>query len=303
MNRITTLMTSNLILSDINQGMNKLQTTEQQLSSGYRINKPSDDPYGATLAVQLKDGLAGLTQYNKNVTDGTNWTQTADSALTSINNIVERARELTVQAANGTMGASELQADSSEVSQLIDQIKQTANTQYNGQYVFTGQTTQNSPAPYQVGANDTFGGTFTQANREVSPQTWVPVNVDGSQILGNGSASDPAGQNLLYTLRQIQTDMAAGNSAGLNTDLGNLDKNLSTLQGTQVTIGTIEQRLQFASSRIQDVQTSTNSQLASTEDVDFAQASIDYSTETAAFQAALKAGANIVQSSLLDFLQ
>jgi flagellar hook-associated protein 3 FlgL len=97
--------------------------------------------------------------------------------------------------------------------------------------------------------------------------------------------------------------MTPGNANALNADLANLDSNLSTVQSTQVSIGTIENRLQFASSRIQDLQQSQTQQLASTQDVDFAQASIDFSTEQASFQAALKAGANIVQSSLLDFLK
>ena len=69
--RITTQMTTASVLSSINNVQDQMATTQQQLSTGKRINQPSDDPYGTSLAIQLKNSLQGLTNYNNAVTDGT----------------------------------------------------------------------------------------------------------------------------------------------------------------------------------------------------------------------------------------
>ena len=139
--RITTQMTAQNLLANINQSLDRISTTQQELSTGKRINQPSDDPYGTSLSLQLNNELGGLNDYNNNVTDGTAWAQAGTAALSDITNAVQRIRELVVQAANGTQTQSDMSADASEVKQLIDQIKQDANTQYNGQYIFSGAAT------------------------------------------------------------------------------------------------------------------------------------------------------------------
>src|SRR5581483_733224 len=106
--RITALMTSNQILSEINSSQTALANTEEELSTGKTINQPSDNPYGAALAVQLNGQLNQLNDYNNNITDGQAWTQTATSALNSIQEQVQRAQELVTEAGNGTMSPSDL---------------------------------------------------------------------------------------------------------------------------------------------------------------------------------------------------
>jgi flagellar hook-associated protein 3 FlgL len=298
--RITTQMTAHMTLSDLNQSLSRLQTTQQQMSSGKRINQPSDDPYGTGLALQLNSQLAGLNDYSRNVTDGIAWTQSATSSLSSIDTMVQRVRELAVQASNGTNSQSAMAASAAEVNQLIDAIKQEANTQYNGQNIFAGTA---SGAPYQTGANDAFSGNAGAVQRLIAPATTVQVNGHLGGVLGNGQASDPSGGNLLYTLRQIAGDMQSGNTTALSgTDLKKLDANFSSLTQLEAQVGAVTDRLNLAASRIQDLQTSDTRALSADQDADFAQTSIDFSTEQAAYTAALRASASIVQASLMNFL-
>ena len=102
----------------------------------------------------------------------TAWAQAGTAALSDITNAVQRIRELVVQAANGTQTQSDMSADASEVNQLIDQIKQDANTQYNGQYIFSGAAT--STAPYQAGSNDAYAGDNGRVTRVIGPNTSLP---------------------------------------------------------------------------------------------------------------------------------
>jgi flagellar hook-associated protein 3 FlgL len=297
--RITTQMTASMTLNDLQQSLNRLDTTQQQLSSGKKINQPSDDPYGTSQALSLNGQLSSLNDYTSNITDGTAWTQQATTSLGDIDSMVQRVRELVVEASNGTYTQSDLNASAAEVNQLIDAIKQEANASYNGQYIFSGTST--GTAPYQTGSTDTYQGGTGNVNRLIGPNTTLSVNTNISSLLGNGHASGDGG--LLDTLRTIASDMQSGNTGAIGgQDLQNLDSNFGTLTQMEANVGAISNRLALASTRIQQLQNSDTAALSNVQDADMATTAINFSTEQAAYSAALRAGANIVQSSLLDFL-
>ena len=302
--RITQQMTAQTMLADINQALDQIDNTQQELSTGKRINQPSDDPYGTSLTLQLNNQISDLNSYANNVTDGTGWAQAGTTALSDITNAVQRVRELTVEAANGTQSKSDMQATAAEVNQLIDEIKQDANTQYNGQYVFSGSAT--GTQPYQSGASDSYAGNTGTVTREIGPNTPLTISANLSGVLGTGQTTpgQPAGDGLLLnTLRNIADDMQSGNSGSLSAnDLKALDSNLNSLTGLTAAVGGIADRLQMASSRIQSLQASDAQALSNTQDADMAKTEISFSTEQAALTAALQAGAHIVQQSLMNFL-
>jgi flagellar hook-associated protein 3 FlgL len=303
MERITAQMTQQMTLSDLTQAFDRLSSTQEQMSSGKRINKPSDDPYGASQAVLLNGDLAGLDSYQRNANDGSAWAQTSDTALMDVGNMIQRARELLVQAGNDTNDPTARANIADEIDQLTDAIKQDANTTYAGQYIFAG--TANATAPYQPGAVDTYAGNGAAISRTIGPGSNVQVNTDISQLLGSGQAAGDG--KLLNTLRDISQHLRGGTTADADalrtTDLQNIDSNLDTLTQVQASVGATLNRFSLASTRIQDLQLSQTKLLSQTQDADFAQTAIDYSTEQNAYTAALRASATIVQSSLLDFLK
>jgi flagellar hook-associated protein 3 FlgL len=301
--RVTTQMTAANLLANINQSMDRVDTTQQELSTGKKINQPSDNPYGTSLALQLNNQLANLDSYSNNVTDGTGWAQAANASLADVTNAVQRIRELVVQASNGTQNQADMSADAAEVGQLIDQIKQDANAQYNGQYIFSGSAT--TTAPYQPGSNDAYAGNTGQVTRQIGPNSSLAVNADLSSVLGTGqtTAGQPAGDGkLLNTLRNIADAMQSGNAGSLSSSLSALDSNLGSLTGLSANMGATTDRLQMAASRIQSLQASDTQSLSDVQDADMAKTEVDFSTEQAALTAALQAGAHIVQQSLMNFL-
>ena len=303
MERITTQMTVQTTLADLNSGLSRLDTTQQELSSGLRINEPSDDPYGTSLAMELNGQLAGLTSYSNNVTGGTGWTQAASTALSDINNVTERVRELTVEAANGTNSQANLSSMADEVDQLKGEIKQDANSQYDGQYIFAGTLTTTQPYTSASDAYNGNSGAGAAIYRQIGPGATLQINTDISSVLGNGQPDNKLLSVLDDISQHLQGGTAADQTALSTTDLQNLDANLQTLQGMQASVGATQDRLQLASGRIQDLQLSTTTTLSNTEDADFAQTSIDFSTAQAAYNAALQSSAKIIQDSLLNFLQ
>lgn len=300
--RITTQMTTASVLSSINNVQDQLATTQQQLSTGLSINQPSDNPYGASLAIQLKNGLQGLSNYNSNITDGTAWASAADTSLQNVTSMLQRAQELTVQASNGDESATDLSATADEIDQLADAIKQEANTQYNGQYIFSGTSTNTQP--YSNSTGDTYQGNTAAVTRQIGPGSTLQVNADISSVLGSGTSANDG--KLLDTLRTISADMRSGNTAGIadlsTNQISNLQGSLSSLTQLQANVGATQNRLTLAGDRIQGLQNSDTAALSNDEDINMAQAMTTFSNQQAAFTAALKAGANIVQSSLMDFL-
>ena len=301
MERITELMQAQTTISSLNQQLTQLSSSAEQLSTGLSINQPSDNPYGASLAIQLNGQLAAMGSYTSNISNGSAWTAEADSSLMNISDQAQTARQLVVQALNGTSTPAELTSAATQVNELINGIKQDANTQYDGQYIFSGTNT--TTAPYTAGSNDTYNGNHGAVNRTIGPGgATVQVNTDISQALGSGQA---AGDNrLLNTLRNISQDLTAGNSVSLGNDLTTLTANMNTLGAVSANVGSAQDQLQMASSRIQNLQLNLQTELSNTDEINMAQTMTQYSTEQASYNAALQVAASALQTdSLVNFLK
>jgi flagellar hook-associated protein 3 FlgL len=299
-NRITNAMVTGSTLNDINSALGSLERSSEELSSGRTILKPSDNPYGASHAIDLQSQLDGLTSYATAAQDGISWENAAGGAMSNMSSVVQRVRELLIQASNGTYNQGDLNSVATEVGQLTETIKQDANTQYAGQYVFSGTLT--TTAPYKQGAEDEYLGNSGTVARSIGAGTSVAINTDISSLLGSGSGDG----KLLATLRTISEHLVGGTSEdreALNsTDLKAIDASMETLTQLQATAGSVTNQLQVATVRIEDLQDSVTKTLSNTEDADVAKTTIAYSNQQAAYEAALRAGANIVQESLLNFL-
>jgi flagellar hook-associated protein 3 FlgL len=288
-------MVSSRVLTDLQNVTEQLAKTQERIASGKQLTQPSDDPFAASRSLQLRAEVSRTQQYERNVDDASSWQSAADSALSNINDAVARVRDLLVQGANDTTGPEGRQAIANEVTQLIDSIKTEANTQYAGVYVFSGTSTLTQP--YQLGASDTYAGNTQAVNREIGPGIQVAVNQVGSNVIGDASGG------LLSTLRSIVSDLQSGNTAALgNGDLSALDTASDAVTNAQSQVGALTNRLDSAKNRLGQLADNSTKLLSNIEDADMAQVMIDYSTQSAVYQAALKAGANIIQPSLMDFM-
>jgi flagellar hook-associated protein 3 FlgL len=136
--RVTNKMLSNSFLSDMRTNLSNLQTLQQQMTSGKEIRKPSDDPARVARAMQLHTDINANNQYKENINDTLNWLDTTDTALGQAGNILQRVRELMVQAGNAAYGTDEKKSIKNEVNQRIDEFAQVLNTSFDGKYIFGG---------------------------------------------------------------------------------------------------------------------------------------------------------------------
>lgn len=218
MSVINTNITSMISQGNLNKSKNDLTTAMERLSSGMRINSAKDDAAGLAISERFTGQIRGLNQAVRNANDGISLAQTAEGALQSAGNILQRIRELAVQSANATNSASDRRALNSEVNQLaaeLDRVAQT--TEFNGQKLLNGEL---SSAIFQVGANANQTITATTANFtttkygnfRIGAQVATATNPNGDLVAGSTATA--------LASSAAATSRVAGGNVAINGALG-----------------------------------------------------------------------------------
>ncbi len=148
---INTNSLSLLTQNNLSKSQSALNTSIQRLSSGVRINSAKDDAAGQAIANRFSSNIKGLTQAQRNANDGISLAQTTEGALNEVNNNLQRIRELTVQAANGSNSVADKTSIQAEIAQRMAEINRTSTqTDFNGTKVLA----KDQSLSVQVGAND-----------------------------------------------------------------------------------------------------------------------------------------------------
>lgn len=134
------MLISNL-LYNVNSNLVKMSEYQDELATGKKIQSPSDDPIGISKVLKYKTDLSEIEQYSTNTRDALSWLETTEIALIDIGEALQRVRELTVQAANGSNAPDDLDKIKSEIEQLKNHIVSAANTSYAGRYIFSSYHT------------------------------------------------------------------------------------------------------------------------------------------------------------------
>lgn len=146
--RVTMKELTTQMETQLDNSYSDLSNVQNELSTGKRLLKPSDNPVDTANDIKLKTQLAEETQYHTNIQDGINFMNVSDTAMQSMETIMQRLRELAVEGSSDTLSASDRTNMQPEVDQLFRQLVSLTNTQYNGAYVFGG--TQNNIEPFPV---------------------------------------------------------------------------------------------------------------------------------------------------------
>jgi flagellin len=256
-----------------NRSMNKAM---EQLSTGSRINSAADDAAGLAISNKMTAQIRGLNQAVRNANDGISMIQTAEGATKEITNMLQRMRELAVQAANDTNTSADRSALSSETTQLSEEITRIAsNTTWNGMKLLDGtKFTSASAANFMVGANS------GDAAITVSFQS-----VAASALSVSG--------------------LSLSTSSGAKTALGTVDAALKTIDTFRATLGAKINRLNYAADNLANVSQNTSASRSRIQDTDYATATTELARTQIISQAAtaMLAQANQQPQSVLTLLR
>lgn len=187
-------------LSMMQQLQSSLDHTQRQISSGRRILTPSDDPIASSRAIEMREAISRLTQFDRNAGIATNRLSQEESALNSVNNVLQRVRELALQANNATQSNETRQLIGVELRQQLDQLVQLANQKDgNGNYLFSGNQTDTQPVSRSA-TGFTYNGDQGQRQVQIGEGQQVADGDSGAAVFfavanGNGSFSVTAGNS------------------------------------------------------------------------------------------------------------
>ena len=145
MMRITNSMMTQSVIRNINNNMNRLSETQQEASTGVKIQEASDDPVAASKTLKYRGVIAKIEQYQSNAADATSWMKVTENTLESLTDTVQQIRDLTSQASSDILDDTEKEAIAAEVSELKNTVLELMNAQYAGRYIFGGYATNEAP--------------------------------------------------------------------------------------------------------------------------------------------------------------
>ena len=178
--RISTSQMYASSISGYSKGYSDITKTYEQISSGKRVNTPADDPVGAARLLQLEQQQAQLTQYSNNMGTATNSLTQQESTLQSMTNVLQRARELSVRAGNGSLSDEDRLAVAQELDQIQEQLLTMMNGKdANGQYLFAGAQSGTQPFVKNADGSYSYQGDQNSLTLQVSSSMSLVVNDNG----------------------------------------------------------------------------------------------------------------------------
>jgi flagellar hook-associated protein 3 FlgL len=291
--RVTEGMIYNTANSSLSSDLSTLQSIMEKISSSKQLNRPSDNPADVRSAVGLNDTLAQLNQYGRNIDMATSKVSAMDTALSSAGDLIQRANELAIEGANGTLDDGQRQAIGAEVSQLTEAMAQDAGAKVGDEYVFSGFRTDRAPyqvtGPGQVGA---YQGDHGVMIARVGPASTMQINLAGDTVF----------QPALDALTQLQKDLSSGQPVQ-QTTIASINTALQTLTQARATVGARENRLDDAKTSQQALVTSNTALLSQLQDTDMPAAITELTKRQTTYQASLAVTAKVMQTNLLDYLR
>ncbi len=189
--RISTAAFNQQTIDLINDKTADLAVTQAQLSSGLRINSPADDPVAAVHILQLNQALAQSTQFGKNADAANARLSNSDQALSNVTDLLQRVRDLAVQANSGSNDATSRAAIATELDQDVNQLMALANTRdANGEYLYSGLTTQTQPFSRSATGAVVYSGDQGTRLLQVGQTQKVSDGDNGFQVFQNISAGN-----------------------------------------------------------------------------------------------------------------
>lgn len=298
------LSTSQIYHQAVTSMLNKqadLAKTQQQLATGQNIMSPSDDPGAATRIINLNQVIETTDQFQRNADFAEARLSVEESVLTGIGDILQRVRELAVQAANDTNSAEDRQTIAIEARASLESLMQLSNSiDANGEYLFSGFKTDTEPFSHDGLGNFSYAGDQGQRNLQIGPKRQVASNDAGSDVflkVDDGAGGISSMFNAVY---DFATDLEANISSA--STLTRLDSALDSVLDTRASIGARMNIIDSQKNANESFNLVLKENRSSLEDLDYAEAVSRFEQQMLALQASQQTFVKIEGLSLFNYL-
>lgn len=312
--RTTALDTNRSMLNYITSKESQYNKLSEVAASGIKVSEPSDDPSATRSILNINSKMSQLQSYLDNMSSAQQELNMLDNTLNSVSDLIQKADDLTIQAANGTYTDSDLDGIKTQIDGIIESIISASNTNFNGTYIFSGTST--STQPYTVSRD--ASGTITAITYNGTPNTGdykrnvtisdgisSTINTTGDVVFGEyDSTTTPVTSTGIFgTLMELSTALGAHDQAAVSDCLTGLSTASDTVTSTQTKFATVSNKFTMTTSSIDTTMLSLEEYRSELQDADMA----EVLTQLASAQTALKATYSVTsqllgQNTLLDYL-
>ncbi|HZS49147.1 MAG TPA: flagellar hook-associated protein FlgL [Blastocatellia bacterium] len=293
--RITDTGAARNFLQNVAIQRERADQLNQQMSSGRKLLRPSDDPLAAQQSLQTRASLSRNDQYSKNTQVAQSKLENVDSIADSLQLSIDQAIQLTTQGLSGSTTDSTRTILSTQIQAIKDQVLSLGNTSIGGEYIFAGSKTDTLPFVSNNGAVS-YSGDSAAVYTRIDDNTLAQTNVNGQELF-MGS------KDIFATLDNIRQALTTDDATSLRQGLVDLNNALDQTNIVRGHIGATLDHLQSRSNDIQQQDVSLTAQQSNLEDANIVQTAVQSNQAQVALQASLNAGARILSVSLLDYLK
>ncbi|CUU07257.1 flagellar hook-associated protein 3 FlgL [Armatimonadetes bacterium GBS] len=277
----------------IGRGTERLSLWQRRTATGRRVEQPSDDPVGTVHALALRQQVAQIEQYGRNIREAKLFLQATEQAFADMGEVLSQVRQIVTQGANDTLTAEAREALIQQVRQLKQRLHQLGNQRPDGErYLFSGQTLHTAPFDI-VGGAMVYNGDGNPLLVPIAPDRNLPMNFSGTRIA-----------DLYNKLTEIENHLLSADSFTLsNTDLRDIEQFQSEFQRYRGEVGVRLRELQDYETLYASRKDQLLGNLADIEEIDLAEAISQLRQSELSYQAALQVFSRVHSLNLFDFLR
>lgn len=310
--RITNKYMTSSMVRNIQLNLSNLARSQEQLSTSKRLLRPSDDPNVMGQFLSIRSNLSYMEQYNQNINDGLSYLNMNDTAMGTLGDLLAKASEYTVQAANDTYSAEDRAAIAEQIDKMIDQVVDLGNSSVGDKFIYAG--TKNDAIPFKRdGDTIIYSGDTNEVRREVLAGTDYRIDSPGITTSGTagvfGTATGPdvngdytVGDGIFKVLFDLRDRLNSNDTAGIESSIDELKQETDNLLQYRVQVGARTSHFEVLQNMLGDQEVKLTENLNNIEGADMERLSIEYAQQLLSYEASLAAGAKNLQISLLNFL-
>jgi flagellar hook-associated protein 3 FlgL len=288
--RVTNKMMADNVTAQLFRQREMMAKTQENITTGKRVNRPSDDPVEISSILSYRTTISSLDQYNDNISKAKLHINTVDDVLGMVRDLLRDAKEIAYDT------APNMRTEMAEqVAAIRNQVLQMANYEIDGKYIFSGDATRTTPYD---NATWTYNGDAGTKDTIIGENMQISITAGGDSIFG------PDGSNVFDTLNDLEAALRAVPvvATDITDQVSTLDTAIDRITNIRSRNAGVYQRLEATENHYNYFKVNVQDMLSNAEDADIAEAIINFQVQQTTYESTLASSSRIIQKSLLDFL-
>ncbi len=295
--RITNKMIATNMLSTIQRNRQMMNEAQLNIATTKKVRRPSDDPVGTLQIQQFKILISRNERYLKNITQIRGFTTNSEAALQAVSEDLARAKNIAIQGGSDTVTAEARQSLAENVDQLIDNIIDHGNSRFKGRFVFGGTQTTGTKPFTRSGDIITYNGNDADIKSNIGFDTQVTYNKSGADVF-----APAGGVDIFAELVALKQGLENNDTNAIQNSVDELGSALDQVTSLSAEFGVIQNRLTLTEQLIETENINLADFLSKIQDTDILEEIVNLQVLENATTAALRVVAEVIQTSLVDFV-